>query len=702
MIDTPRHDDADEDPHDSEQRLRTVLDALPVGVWLTDADGAVVVDNPAGARIWGARHVGRGHMGSARAWWSDSGLPVASDEWSLQRALTKGETSLNEVIDIETAGGERKTILSSAVPIHDGAGTVRGAVVVNEDISQLKAIEAALRQSEARFRALANTLPAMVWTADPDGTITFANDQWLLYCGLTPEENARNWPHLVLHPDDMERCIEQWTRALHEGTDYEIEVRNRRHDGEYRWFLTRAVPVRDGQGRVTSWFGTTTDIHARRLAEAERERLLASEQAARAAAERAAERTTRLQTVTAALAEALTSEQVAEILIGQVVAALDASAGAVGLVVEDGAAVSVLHAVGYPPGLVESWQWVPIERPTLFTDAARTGMPLWMETQADLQARYPDRRTAQRLGHSYAAVPLRVRGRTLGVMGFSFDHARTFPDDERAFVLALAQQCAQALERARLYDSERAARAEAQAALEMRDQFLSAISHDLRTPITTIKGMTQALQRQARGAGPSPAGAALNSLAIIERSASTLTRMVGELTDLTHLQSGQQLELDLKPTDLVALARRGTEEAQQTTTAHSIRVETDAGALIGEWDGDRLGRVLANLLSNAIKFSPNGGAITVTLTAESRDSAGWARLSVRDEGIGIPTEDLPRVFDRYYRGGNVAGQIAGTGIGLAGSRQIVEQHGGSIEASSNEGTGSTFTVQLPLRPILPL
>lgn len=134
--------------------------------------------------------------------------------------------------------------------------------------------EAAVRASEERFRLLADTVPDMVWTAAPDGTITYANERWLAYCGITPEQNATGWPELVLHPDDRERCLELWSRALREGTAYEIEVRNRRHDGVYRWFLTRAVPVRDSGGRIIAWFGATTDIDGRKHAEEERELLV--------------------------------------------------------------------------------------------------------------------------------------------------------------------------------------------------------------------------------------------------------------------------------------------------------------------------------------------------------------------------------------------------------------------------------------------
>jgi PAS domain S-box-containing protein len=124
-----------------------------------------------------------------------------------------------------------------------------------------KRSEQKLRETEKRFRFLAETIPSFVWIAAPDGTITYANQRWFDYSGLTLEQTARNWPELALHPDDRERCIKKWTGALREGKEYEIEVRNRRHDGAYRWFITRAVPRRDAAGQILSWFGITTDIH---------------------------------------------------------------------------------------------------------------------------------------------------------------------------------------------------------------------------------------------------------------------------------------------------------------------------------------------------------------------------------------------------------------------------------------------------------
>jgi signal transduction histidine kinase len=125
-------------------------------------------------------------------------------------------------------------------------------------------------------------------------------------------------------------------------------------------------------------------------------------------------------------------------------------------------------------------------------------------------------------------------------------------------------------------------------------------------------------------------------------------------------------------------------------------VDTAETELLGEWDTARIERVICNLVNNSIKYSPHGSQIALALRREHAVDGAWAVLTVSDQGVGIPADELARVFDRYYRGRNVVGKVHGTGIGLAGVRQIMEQHGGQIAVTSTEGSGTTVSVRFPL------
>jgi signal transduction histidine kinase len=287
---------------------------------------------------------------------------------------------------------------------------------------------------------------------------------------------------------------------------------------------------------------------------------------------------------------------------------------------------------------------------------------------------------------------------------FAIYHAQphTPSEADRRVVELLSNTAAIAIERSRaaqererLLANERAARAEAEEALRLRDALIAFATHDLRTPLTTIKGQAQLLRRQSDSGRLTPERFT-RGLTSIDSASTTLDALINELLDSAIVQAGQPLELRRQPTDLVALARRCVAEQQQATHAHVITVDTELSTLVGEWDALRLERVLVNLLTNAVKYSPHGGPIMVTITRQRHAERDWAALSVRDEGLGIPAADLPHLFERFHRAANVAKHISGIGIGLTGSRQIVEQHGGTLTVESQEGVGSTFTMRVPL------
>lgn len=228
-----------------------------------------------------------------------------------------------------------------------------------------------------------------------------------------------------------------------------------------------------------------------------------------------------------------------------------------------------------------------------------------------------------------------------------------------------------------------------------RTAFLDALAHDVKNPLAAAKMQSQLLRRRLRQ-GASDPDRLETGLSAIEEAADRATALIDELLDAARLREGRALELRRTPADVVALAEASVEEVQRTTSEHQIRVEAGVPRLTGEWDGARLARVLGNLLKNAVTYSPQGGEIVVRVQREENDGHAWAVVAVTDHGIGVPEADLPRLFERFHRGSNVTGRIAGAGIGLAGARQIAEQHGGTISATSVEGAGSTFTLRLPI------
>jgi PAS domain S-box-containing protein len=236
------------------------------------------------------------------------------------------------------------------------------------------------------------------------------------------------------------------------------------------------------------------------------------------------------------------------------------------------------------------------------------------------------------------------------------------------------------------------------AALARQEGFLAALCHDVQQPLTVIKAHTQLLQRQLARGETLPPDQLETCLAYILAATNRVRGMAQDLLDAALQQSGHTLALLLARTELVALARQAVGEHALVSERHQFLFEAGVPTLEATVDEARVHRVLANLLTNAIKYSPKGGAVRVTVTTTDGPDGKSALLVVQDEGVGIPQSDLPHVFDRFHRGANVAGRFAGTGLGLASARELVELHGGTISVESEQGKGSTFVVRLPLTP----
>jgi signal transduction histidine kinase len=306
-------------------------------------------------------------------------------------------------------------------------------------------------------------------------------------------------------------------------------------------------------------------------------------------------------------------------------------------------------------------------------------------------ARHPEElELYQALGpRSFITAPMLVAGRAIGAVTFiTAESGRYYTEDDLDLSKQLARRIALSIENARLYY-------EVQQSVRTRDDFLSAVAHELKTPLTVISASSQMLQRrqrlQSESAEPDPA------LIRIQGAVARMTAFIEELLDLVRRQADPSLSLKLSAVDLVSLVRRVVSEASEFAHGQEIIVEA-AGPVLGDWDAVRIERALDNLVGNAIKYNREQGKVRIQIGTEDTPTGRVAIVSVTDEGIGIPETDRARIFDRFTRGANVAGRISGSGVGLAIVRQVVDQHGGSVDVVSTEGHGSTFTMRLPIAP----
>jgi signal transduction histidine kinase len=246
-------------------------------------------------------------------------------------------------------------------------------------------------------------------------------------------------------------------------------------------------------------------------------------------------------------------------------------------------------------------------------------------------------------------------------------------------------------ERTALLEREQQARAAAEAAIRERDEFLWVAAHELKTPVTSLRGYAQLLLRQLGTRGVLEASRARRALTILDQSAGRLAELVGQLLDVSRIESGK-LVLAPRTVDLAGLVRQAAEVAQLRAAEHHFLARTPA-SLIACVDGLRLEQVVVNLLDNAAKFSPPGTRVWVHLAS----AGGTIRLTVRDQGPGIAALHLEHLFERFYQAhaGDHMTRRPGMGLGLYLSREIVQLHGGQIAVQCPRGGGSRFVVSVP-------
>jgi PAS domain S-box-containing protein len=423
-----------------------------------------------------------------------------------------------------------------------------------------------------------------------------------------------------------------------------------------------------------------------------RGRLYREAEVARREAERAAERTQRLQTITAALSEARTTREIVGAILHHGTEHLGGSGGAVALLAAEGDHVVVEGCVGLSPDLASRGSPIPLDAESPLAEAVRRRRLVVVGSKDVFLSRYPS--LAQLAENteiqSLCVLPLILEGRVLGVLAITFGRRVRIGRDERGFLDTLGQQCASALERARLYESEVAAHRLADQAVRAREELLGIVSHDLGNLLGAVLINARALLDLPLS--PATAEVVRPRAESIMRLARRMKRLRRDLLDANALSDGR-LSLRMAPHSVRLLLDVAYEQFVPLAAEGSLELQKHCDGVLPAvlCDGERVLQVMGNLVENALKFTPPGGRIE--LAAAGSDDR--VRFTVRDTGRGIPPEEMPHLFEQAPspRDGG------GTGRGLSIVRALVEAQGGEIWAESELGRGSSFHFTIPGVPV---
>ncbi len=543
--------------------------------------------------------------------------------------------------------------------------------------------------AEQRFlRQIIDIDPNFLFAKDRRGRFTLVNQAVAAAYGTSIENLiGKSDADFNANADEVEFFRRIDRQVLESGRPLMIpEERITDASGNVRWLQTVKCPIFGEDGRVEQVLGVSTDV-------TERKRI---EVALRAEGVRVRA----MQRVTAGLSAAATAKDVARIVTTEGSHVVGAQAGSVGVLAADGASFELLAMTGVADELHQQWRRFPNRRGLPFPEVVASGDPIFITTRAEYVARFPTLAQTLEANPSLSAaaiLPLMVEGRALGGLGFDFTAPRNFDDGDVALLTTLARQCAQALERARLFEAERTARNDAERVRQRADEanqaksaFLATMSHELRTPLNAIAGYVELLEMGIRGP---VTDTQREDLGRIRRAGEYLLGLINDVLNFVQLESaGVRYALRDVPVDRALREAASLIEPQARRKGVVFSREPCDPVLTVRADPDKVQQVILNLLSNAVKFTPEGGHTTL----RCRVHDGLVDMIVQDTGRGIPHDKLDQIFEPFVQvGRELRNPSTGVGLGLAISRELARGMGGELTAASELGSGSTFTFTLP-------
>jgi PAS domain S-box-containing protein len=614
---------------ESEQRLVQIINTIPTTAWSTRPDGYCDFLSDRWLDYAGFT------FEQAVGWnWSAAIHPDDAEAlYTYWKGCLATGTPVDTVARMRRFDGEYRWFLFRANPLRDAEGNIVKWFGTNVDVEDRRRAEEALRTSERNLAQIINTLPTTAWSTRPDGYCDFLSDRWLDYAGFTAEQAIGwNWSS-VIHPDDAQGLHHYWTGCLATGTPVDTQARMRRHDGQYRWFLFRANPLKDAEGNITKWFGTNVDIEDRMQAEEKLRRseiLLAEGQ--------------RVSQTGSFYWRVDTDEITASDELYRILALPLATSITLGRIADE------VH----PDDIA------------LLNDKVAQARARHENLDHESRLRMPDGSYRNLRITACPSVDSSVRLEYVGSIQDvterrRFDEALADVRSELAYMTRIASL----------------------------GVLTASIAHEVNQPLTGIIANCSACQHLLATDPPDVEGA----LVTVRRSIRDSHRASDVIKRLRALFARQ--DLATCAVDINEAAREVIALSMSEFQRNRVSLRTDFGTSLPLVTGDRiqLQQVVLNLLMNASEALSTIEDRPRELEIRTERGADDALcVSVQDNGVGIHDIDIERLFDAFY-----TTKSQGLGIGLSVSRTIVESHRGRLWATANDGPGSTFTFSLPTR-----
>jgi PAS domain S-box-containing protein len=645
----------------------SILTNLPVAVYTCDRLGYITSYNNAAEILWGRKpEIGKDlWCGSWKIYHSD-GRPMALDTCPMARTLKEGLAIEGEEILIERPDHTKIKVKPYPIPVFDDEGKLTGAINTLIDITRITDGQ----EKQARLAAIVDTSDDTIVSKTLQGVITSWNKAAEKMFGYTEAEAVGKHISLII-PTERLKEEEHIISEISKGNAVNhFQTLRIAKDGRLIPISLSVSPIKDINGNV---------IGASKIA-----RDISEQYAAQEATQRYTERLEIINLMVESVSEELDINKILQKVTDSTTQLTGAKFGAFfyNKTDENGESYMLFTLSGAPRAAFEKFG---MPRNTAVFHPTFSGQGVVRVDDITKDERYGknDPHFGMPAGHlpvvSYLAVPVFSRsGDVLGGLFFGHPEPGKFTKEHENIVVSIAAQAAIGIDNAKLYE-------EVKALNDKKDEFIGLASHELKTPLTSISGYLQIINRLKSDA---------ESQKFIDKTihqVKKLTSLVSDLLDVSKIEAGK-LQLGIEQFDIKPVVDGAIELIKHSNNNYNISLQTSIDSLIISGDPHRIEQVLINLLTNAIKYSPGKDKVEVYLNTKGNK----VMIGVKDYGVGIAADNLKQIFSRFYRVEGANPNISGLGIGLYLSHEIISRHKGKLWAESELGKGSTFWISLPL------